>query len=524
MISNKWSRPDKRIRECLVGQVTQNAPVFWQVDGEGDLAPAARRFCKSERGGILALWSVLFVVLLGIMALSFDIGRMANTQTELQSFADHVALTAAGELDGSADAITRATTAADLIVDSQTFGEGGQALGGATTFTLTFYSAIPAADITALGGTVTTDSGDAKYVRVTTIQKSVPMAFAAAFAGLTGNAVPDNTVSGTAVAGMTQFACDVTPLMFCIPDASFDADLWKGRMILLRGGGNGAAWGPGDFGFLDPNGVEVDPEGPCAGLNGGNLDRCLLGAEGVLTQCYSQDGVDIEPGQKVGIEDAIFNVRFDIYKATMNGKKNNPYYPPAPNVIKGIVPNGGGSCIGNNEQISPDTVGLPRDACFGSGTCPSGRFGDGNWAAGHAAYMATNYDPALGVIPNDVLNAVTRFELYKAELAWAAGGDILLNRDETGVPECSSQVSNEPEKRRNVIAAGINCLANPINGAETGVPVYEFVEMFLTEPVGDDGGSPPTLDLWVEIVGSAGGGTSGSGDAGIFRDVAQLYR
>jgi hypothetical protein len=42
--------------------------------------------------------------------------------------------------------------------------------------------------------------------------------------------------------------------------------------------------------------------------------------------------------------------------------------------------------------------------------------------------------------------------------------------------------------------------------------------------VGDDGASPPTLDIWGEVVGSAGGGAGGTGDAGIFRDVVQLYR
>ena len=47
-------------------------------------------------------------------------------------------------------------------------------------------------------------------------------------------------------------------------------------------------------------------------------------------------GVDTEPGQKVGIENSSFNVRFDMYDSIMNGKRNNPNYAPAPNVIKGI--------------------------------------------------------------------------------------------------------------------------------------------------------------------------------------------
>ena len=55
------------------------------------------------------------------------------------------------------------------------------------------------------------------------------------------------------------------------------------------------------------------------------------------------------------------------------------------------------------------------------------------------------------------------------------------------------------------------------------MPVKEFVEIFLTEPVGADGNSPPTLDIWGEVQGPADRGT-GSSSTGIFRDVVQLYR
>ena len=77
-------------------------------------------------------------------------------------------------------------------------------------------------------------------------------------------------------------------------------------------------------------------------------------------------------------------------------------------------------------------------------------------------------------------------------------------------------------RRRNVFAAGVDCAANPINGATSNVPVEEFFELFLTEPIGSDGNSPPTLDLWAEVVGSASGGSSVAG--GVFHDIVQLYR
>ena len=71
------------------------------------------------------------VVFFGFLALTLDIGRLSATHTEFQSFADNVALAAAGELDGKNDAITRATAAAaNMISDSQTFANGSNTLSG----------------------------------------------------------------------------------------------------------------------------------------------------------------------------------------------------------------------------------------------------------------------------------------------------------------------------------------------------------------------------------------------------------
>lgn len=478
-----------------------------------------RPFRQNDDGAVLVLWAVSLAVMLGIVAMSFDMGRMAATQSELQSFGDTVALAAAGELDAKPDAITRATgAAAALITDSQVYGSGSRALGGAADYTLDFYSTLPASDTASLAAGLTTDPKAAAYVRVVVVPKTVGFTFGAAFQALSGNAVPNNPVSAVAVAGFTQYACDITPLMFCIPDPTFKADANIGKMIRLRAGGQGAAWGPGDFGFLDPNKLAVDGGGPCAGLNGVQLDACLIGAEGSITQCFAQRGVDTEPGQKNGIETSIFNVRFDIYNTIMSGKRNNPDFAPAPNVIKGIVPRGGGSCIGNNVDPSPNSLGMPRDTCFLAGTC--GRYGDGNWAAGRTDYVAMNYG---GTDPHPT--ALTRYDYYKAEIAAHGGGgastSILTAREETGRPMCSNNQSPDPD-RRVVIAAGIDCTANPINGRAIGVPVNEFVRLFLTEPVAADPVSPSLIDLWVEVVGTAQ--SNGAGTTGVFHDVVQLYR
>lgn len=492
-----------------------------------------REFNRDQDGAVLVFFAGALAVLLGLIALSFDFGRRASTQSELQSYADHVALAAAGELDGGTDAITRATAAAaNLISDSQsfgrtsaeTYGNASHTLAGASNYTLTFFKTLPSSDTASMNAGVTTKPDEAAFVRVVVTPKIVDNTFAAAFYAMIGGQEPANAVTATAVAGFTQYACDITPLMFCLPDPGYKADAHIGDMILLRSGGNGSAWGPGDFGFLDPSYAKVDPNGPCAGKSGAQLDACLLGAMGSITQCFSQRGVDTAPGQKVGIEDASFNVRFDMYHAIMNGKKNDPAYAPAPNVTKGVVPLGGGACTGSNPPASPDTVAMPKDNCFGTGTCLNGRFGDGKWndpTTGRPNYVNMNYGNG---VPDPHSSAKTRYEYYLAEIA-AAGGSasstaILTGRAETGRPQCSNNQAIDPD-RRVIIAAAVDCAANPINGQTNNVPVEEFVKIFLTQPVGTDGASPPTLDIWGEVVGSASGP---SGGGGLFHDVVQLYR
>ena len=487
-----------------------------------------RSLLKAEDGTILVFWGVSFAILFGIIALSFDIGRVAATRSELQSYVDHVALAAAGELDGNVDSITRAISAANtLISDTQTYGNGTKALSGSANYGLTFYSSLPASDTGSVAGGLTTVAADANYARVEVIPQNVDLTFSAAFTALTGRSGVNNNATAVAVAGFTQYACDITPLMFCMPSSNFDPSdpTTVGDMMLLRSGGQGAAWGPGDFGFLDPSGIKVDPAGPCAGLspNGGQMRRCLLGAEEYITQCFPQKGVTTDPGQSNGITTAAFNVRFDMYKGSMASKKNDISYAPAPNVIKGIV-DGTKSCI-NNSESSPNTVGLPHDDCFPG----CGRFGDGNWTNGRIKYVNTNYGGgAAGTIdPHPTAN--TRYEYYQAEInAAGVGNDILPVRpivpgylSETGRPQCSNKQSLT-HKRRVVIAAGIDCVKNPIAGRTSNVPVSKWVEMFITEPVGSTGTSPPVFDFWVEIIGDAERPASGNGAT--IHDVVQLYR
>lgn len=485
------------------------------------------RFAGAEEGSVLALIAVTLSVILGFVALTFDFGRLAVTQSELQSFVDNVALSAAGELDGRDDAIVRATNAAQqMISDSQTFGDGEISLSGDGDYTIAFYKFNPAVDP---NQTPSTNPEDARYVQITSTGETISLGFAAAFGALSGQGDLRDDVGADAVAGFTQSTCDITPLMFCAPNAEWKAENNAGQSVLLRTGGNGAGWGPGSFGYIDPaNGVQ-DDQGTCGNMTGSNQDVCLIAATSARSGCFSSSGVNVRTGQSVGVYEAALNIRFDMYMASVTSLRNDPLYAPAPNVIKGSLEAtfdaSGYACVGNGNGTGAGgvggpvvaTLGLPPDDCHLLGSCD--RYGDGDWSIGRTAYVAANYG---GTDPHP--DASTRYEYYLAEID-AAGGPsssqpILIGLGETGRPQCSRNQSSDPN-RRVMVAAAIDCGSNNLQGdGRDNVPILEFVTIFMIKPIGLDG----TRDFWVEVIGGLGGGSGGSGSTAVVRDVVKLYK
>jgi Flp pilus assembly protein TadG len=466
-----------------------------------------RRLANDTRGAILLFSAILLIFVLGTGGLILDFARVWNAQSELQSFADHAALVAAGELDGNPGAIARANDALDrLITDRQHYANEAVGLDSGSV-TARFLRDLPANDTdNNLAPFVTANDALARFVHVQLNPYTVSTMFADILLTISGNAGVDIGVGATAVAGYTQFVCDITPMMFCTPGPGYVPE--PGRMINMV---SGNFWGPGAFGLLDLN---FDPNGPCGAPNqGANFFRCALGASQGVTRCFERRGVDIRPGRMVGAASSGFNTRFDQYQTSLQSESNNSVFAPAPNVIKGEVPRGGNAC-NNNTDPSPDTMALPRDTCFGSGeTCGGSRFGNGTWD--QAGYQATNHN---GAFPNGIGNGATRYEMYLAEIAAAGGGRILpAGKAESGVPACNTTGPAGPE-RRLMIAAGIDCSGLPPGNA-SNVPVQTFVQVFLTEPAGTTGNDS---NVWVEEVAAVDG--FGEAGNGVIRDVVQLYR
>ena len=497
-----------------------------------------RQFANDTRGGAMLILCVLLTVfVLGTGGLILDTGRVLNEQSELQTFADMTALTAAGELDGRPDAITRANSAvAQLMQDRQSYGAGGNDLTS-NDVTLTFYTDLPALDTTPLDANDITNLGaEARFVESAVTPHTVTSIFLNALTALSGGGATTVNVEGRAVAGWTQYQCDITPLMFCVPDgmSGAAARTWlPGRQIRLK---SQSSWGPGAFGLLD---VNFDPEGPCGNPNtGADYFRCAVAAESSITKCFSKNGVDVRPGQAAGPSESGFNARFDIYTTSLNSKKNDPLFRPAPNVIKGIKPNGGGSCIGQNANnlTSPpyapgDPIGLPIEDCLISESCaaaPGGRFGNLQIisATQRDAYTAENYVDLEAPIPANVDTATSRYDIYLDEITAGDGMAALpMAHDEDGAAMCATGSSPDPD-RRVVTAAAVDCATLPPGNA-SNVSVLDFYRMFLTNPAGFD----PTVStlsdnvsLWVEVIEHidpfGGGGSTG----GFVRDFVQLYR
>lgn len=494
------------------------------------------RFARDERGAILILWALFLAVAFGFLALAFDLGRLATTQTQLQSFADQVALAAAGELDGRPGARDRARAAAEnLVAGQQTFGQGSQALGS-DDFDIIFLSTLPASDNVPATSEATSDAS-ARYVRVVVDQRTVLTPFAHVAATLTGNSRISADVGAEATAGFTSYACDITPLFFCVPNAGWRAEDNVGKQIeVVSGSKGGGAWTPGNFGFLDVLALPPDPTGPCSAVKGRANDyRCRVAAERAISQCIETSApLKTLTGQAEGLTE-FFNARFDIYK---KGGGKDDYskdedFRPAPNVLSdlwtassgGGTGGGSGGSGGGKPPAPPVPPNLPRDSCIASSSCS---FGTGDWdpAPYLSEYHGGNW-PTGGLPPA----SFTRFDLYKAEIqaARAGGGDRGMltapGYEDMGRPgnhdyaKTAVQRALLDPERRIVVAAAVECGGQDMNG-KSSVTAIEYVRLFMTEPVRGSGSDSRIL---AEIVGTAGGIGSGAVEAS-YRDFIQLYR
>ena len=490
----------------------------------------ATAFAGDDRGAILVLFAVATGLIFGFLALVWDIGRTVSAATELQSFADHLALAAAGELDGEAGAIADATAvvASGDFNDLQTFATGGAVLDAADV-DLTFYASVPDDDSQPLFD-VTSNDRQALYVEVDVAPQTVTNLFAGVVNALLGTAIADGVLTARAIAGRKRIACAITPLTFCAPDGPAYQPV-PGRMIHLK---MNARWQPGSFGLLADN---FEPGSACgnSGTAGAAVVGCITGITENVTRCFDPTGVTIVNTVSASQVAGGLNSRFDIYLSQLAGSSDDAEFAPAPSVVKAVADEDGDACIGDLDDVIdlselPDdlrSVPLPRDACFEpSGTCSAtgSRLGTGITAAELDVYWAVNHS---GPRPA----ASTRYELYQEEVAAAPSATRTLQKttsEETGAAICyenGTVPTTETPARRLLSAAVIDCSPGqglPIRGLVADVPVLDFVQLFMTEPaeLSPSGG---VVSIWSEEVQTLTPRSDGLGNGDI-RDVVQLVR
>lgn len=456
-------------------------------------------FRRDDAGGILVFWSFTLVAVLGLAALVVDAGRLATTQSELQSYADSVSLAAAAELDSRPDALTRARAAAEtLLNDTQTFATGSRTLSS-DDVTLVFYRPDGTGGFTRDAGFVTSDPVQARFAEARIAERQVTLPFSAAMAALSDTDVVNDTVSASAVAHFAVEACDVSPVAMCLPDVGFSAQTAIGESLSLSTSLSAGLTLPGSLiGVSSVSGL-LDGLSVCVGLSGDRLDACLLAAQEPETACMGSAGLTISANvQSQNLLDGI-NTRFGRFNGLVSGLAGDSDFPVAPSLLGGVL-DAGGICAPNPGATD---IALPLDDCFASGACAVE--GNGSWALGRDAYVDAHYD---GTDPFP--QAQTRFEYYQAEVAAGTGptrpssggglGGLIGGVVGTLLPQLCVPPTPADPTRRLMVVAGVNC-ANASNA--TLPPVQEFFEVFVLGP-GENG--LLNVEVTACLGGSCGGG------------------
>ncbi|RWO02896.1 pilus assembly protein TadG-related protein [Mesorhizobium sp.] len=489
-----------------------------------------RAFWHDQRGIALILVSIMLPAIIGFSLLAIDMSRVNNLHNDLQKGADAFALAGAAELDGTSSAITRADRAiATLVSNRYTFSTSGPAQPLASTgVTRRYLRSLPATDnLPIVAANVITDEvNDARLARFVEVTVT-PVGFAAIFPAsfLSSGASNSFNVGAVAVAGFTSGVCDFTPVFMCNPYEMVNGTNNAGgytleqavtnpavhrRLIELRKVGNGAAAGPGNFGFLEPP-ADV-----------GNGAQAL--AQTIATSrpigCYNSANVTTKTGQNAGPVQDAFNVRFGI---GANGNHfDSAEYGPAANVRKGAIQTTGSvnQCAAMNQLSFTEagTMGLPRDA-----TTPyqGGRMGDGDW--NFSGYWSTNFGSASYPSSWDTTKP-TRYEVYRYEISAGLVGTASTG-GEIGTPSAACRPPVTSVDRRLLYGAILNCTAleaagNGLSGHSTNLPVEAFGSFFLTEPVASPSDDASVMVELVDITGRGGQGTLDN----FLRDEVQLYR
>ena len=484
----------------------------------------ATEFWRDEGAAIAPLYALALFGLIGIAGVGLDYGRMMAMDSELQNAADQAALAAATQLDGGDDAMTRAEAAArDYLASSDSDwvnitvnsndGDGRPI----TDLTFHFYEDYDSAT-DEFGDEVTdpANGADAKVVEVIVGGREVFFALTPVV-----DAFSSGDIGAEAVAGLETATCNVPPLMFCVPNGETDfptsTDIGRGISMHIRANASDS-WAPGNFGFLDIDYPNIDPndQNHMTGLNSD-----FLGCAG--------DVIESRTGSRTP-EMRALNTRFDIYDngGQVDCDPSTGDFCPSQNTTKNWVaavtfPNwasaSGPDCpptinnptwVATSSTVAPNT-GFPQDTSTTNG------YGSGSWNG--STYMSSNYTGAsLGDVPDlDGNGSISRYEVYEWQLDDPANRLIKpakvgytstqrQNGNYTGTMYCAyPQTINETpvapsdtqKDRRIITVAAVDCTG--LNG-HAPVNILRWVDLFLVQPAD---AAASDMSFYAEVKGEA---------------------
>ena len=261
---------------------------------------------RSQKGSVLVLATISMVVLIGMTGLALDMGHGYLLKTRLQNALDAAALSGAKTLDTTRDPVQAEIDALNTFA----FNAGDDLNDPGLVATIEFSDTL----IPFIAGGL-----DPLYVRARLDTMPRAMWFAHVLPGV-GNSM---NVAATAVAGPSPtlgVICDIAPIMVCGDPGedgygyTYDPDSTT-ETVLKTGAQSGWEVGAGNYQLVSLDGSK----------GGADIRENLAGS---YENCLSvDDGIETEPGNKVGPVSQGLNTRFGIYNGPFSADDEDIYKP-----------------------------------------------------------------------------------------------------------------------------------------------------------------------------------------------------
>jgi Flp pilus assembly protein TadG len=479
---------------------------------------AVRQLWKNSDGAVAPMVALSLIGLIAAGGIAFDYAHMAALHTELQDAADQAALAAATQLDGSTDARTRATAAAQSLLTNLSLfandaGDDADTPEKVTIASVLFYQSYD--DSTDTYGDAATSDSNARIVRVIVGGRTANFTLTPIV-----GAVTSGSISAEAAASLSSAVCNVPPLMICAPSTgTFPAAADEGIGIRLQPGPQTGAWAPGDYGYLDFGN----------GASGLNIN---LGKNNQAGGCVDNSaGIPTEPGNKASVTGAL-NSRFDLYPASASAcDPSTGDYCPAENTRKDLLMTeqvavtqpaaaaaptdpgcgaSGAKVIGKSN--STDTNGFVQTAAAQGFTRDlyhinggASNFGDGIWdRASYFAALHSGQLSAAATWAGKTTSTVTRYDVYRWELADRPNRLAKVQTDTTDYNP-ASQTYYKKVKGVNATYTFTNQCAYPFPKTGTGVAATatqkdrRVLTVAAVDCTGLNGKSNVVVKNWIDV-------------------------